>query len=406
MAIGLAVLGVGVAVGGVAALKGTAAPTPQPANPLANVNPTTSAPPVQFAPPAVKTVVPVVVPPKDSGPAQQKNAEEKDAEKKKQQIEKKKKDTGGGIPSQLGVAVAVTQFNAAIGTLITGDSLGGLGGALGTLTLVSGGNAITAQAGNIGRVLGRDLDRILMNGDGSNVTSVVLQAAGFWLGFMAGAAGLTWLPFIGQLFGIVVAVTAAIDDASKLAFGQRGARNQTVGSLQRLLGDTRAKMLEQVQKEFGVSFEQMQPEDRAQVEGSARAFVRGYFLQRDITRELAWSKHPRGITLTLEQHMQFGRDRGYFIVDRASVLAEALGGTFDGQFEGAQRAGRIAGNTADYLAAMNQPQGLGQDLTRHAAYWRNVGAFQGTLEGPNVRFEGVLIDFQASKTSGALVARS
>lgn len=279
--------------------------------------------------------------------------------------------TGGAI-----VGVAAT---AALGTLITGDAWGGTAAVI-QLGMNPMGGIVLAQTGNIGRVLGREIDRAL-GGDGKTGTGIVYQSAGFFAGAIVGIAGLSILPVVGAMFALIVAVGSLISDGARLAYGQAGItadsladarlfRNMIIPHLLR----TTADMF------FNGDISKIGTEDLARIRVIAGHMAYGWIQDMNRSRESIWRSRPHGFGQSNESHWQYGFDRGYFAgpvqMNDVKTLLLADGPTLnDVQADKFEAVGRFTANFSNYMTARKEPIGLGLDFRGHLQYWKDAGAF-------------------------------
>lgn len=331
---------------------------------------------------------------------------------------------GGAAAAAVGAAAvaATVGAGAAIGAGITGDALGAVGGAVGTVQqmfAVGGGfTFITGQAGNIGRVLGREIDRVL-NGSGvpgASGSRVAIEAAGFVAGLATVSTAATMIPFIGQVFVLVVAIASAAQDAARVAYGQQGlvtdATAEALGVFNSTLQVTRARVFEVLQLAPNAV---LAPADELRIKAIAIAQAIGFAESANEQRERAWLLRPRGIGQTEASHRAWGEARGLYLVPTnleavRRAVRNAMGAVDPRDQMTAQEwdehraRGAKANNWKNYLAAMGEPFEPFASAADHAALWARRGAFLGAVNLQGELVEGLVrIDWRRSQVERRVV---
>lgn len=314
---------------------------------------------------------------------------------------------GGAVAT--GALVAVT---GALGWKVTGDAWGALGAvdqlarqaAAGT-----GASAVGAQAGNVGRVLGRELD-VMLGGDYGSVRNGVVQLASYVTGAAIGLGGLVWVPIVGQLWLLALALLTGITDAVRVAEAQSGKpETDTTAEIRERYQRVKPAMLSDLaQKGFAV----LQGSDAARVDANAFSFAVGYAVANAECRRELLRRRPRGIGVPSEAaHLQWYRDRGAYVEPaRVGELGNALraslgiGAAPSGEF---YEHGRFAARCAVFLEVLRQPWdpfvfGLGA----HARVWWDRGGFAADEyreSDCSVRLGSVRVLGPESIAAGALV---
>lgn len=287
---------------------------------------------------------------------------------------------GGVTAAGIAGSTALVAATAAVGFSITGDAWGAAGGVYGlTTTLQSGGAG--AQAGNIGRVLGREIDRSL-GGDGTSGTGSVYQVSGFVLGSIVGIAGIYALPIVGQVFALILIVGSIISDIARLQYGQVGMRNDTLTDAI----NWRTKTMEELRA--AVILNQLQGDaSRWKAEDDNRLFAivcymtMGFIKETNESRRRLWFGRPRGVGQTDASHVKWGADRGYFCDDTSMYEVEnqlslpVLKQFTDIAASDWKAKGQLASNLANYMKAREERRDVWVDMRAHLNYWRNAGAF-------------------------------
>lgn len=196
------------------------------------------------------------------------------------------------------VGAAWVAANALVGGRITGD----VGG-----TIAGGVLGAQGNAGNVGRVIGAQIDKAL-GGTGRDISGTVAQGAGF--------AVLTIAAYFGWLVGIQFAVLASlvyltvvvIDDLVRLGKGQKGAHDD----YWRFWALCETKAFQQFQT-LGTDPVTGTPFTSAeQIARYSWAVADGYAREHNRQRFREWMHRPKGATLTWAEHSKWGSDRAYF----------------------------------------------------------------------------------------------
>lgn len=324
---------------------------------------------------------------------------------------------GAGIAG-VGISAGLVAASGALGFKLTGDAWGAVGGGVGFITNPTAGVA-GAQLGNVGRLLGREID-VLLGGDGRTGTGIVNQVTGYMAALALGALGLSALPGIGILFLAVAGIASAISDSAKLAYGQRGVVQDTWAELAQYWNANLPPMEEAVRLAYCRTT--LQPTELLRVTLACAFQCQGYIEQMNTIRERAWMGRQAGIGVSRDQHRNYGLDRGYFVdttvypattqrvggvviqvpmscnwYDVKNVLYELVGG--GDRWRGAQAMaahyadnasadarlyakGQMFANMNAYLAFLRIPWGaLVFDQATHARYGRDVAkAFEGDID--------------------------
>lgn len=326
---------------------------------------------------------------------------------------------GGGAATAVAGAAAVTATLAAGGAIgygITGDALGVVGGVLGTgqqMLAVGGGfTFLSGQAGNVGRVVGREIDRVL-NGSGlPGVTGsrVALEAAGFAAGLATVATSATMIPFVGQVFILVVAIASAAQDAARLQYGSAGLLQDATAEGLAVFRTGRDLIARRVVE--ALSLEALSPADALRVSAIAAAQAQGFAAEMNDQRRRSWERRPWGVGQTAESHLRWGVLRGLFLEQPLAdeVHRRIAGQVVDGgrpvslfdvlssaEIEEHRARGRQSANWKNYLAAMAEPFAPFASADAHAAEWGRRGAFTGPTNAQGELVEGVVkIDWRRS----------
>lgn len=329
---------------------------------------------------------------------------------------------GGTAALAVGAAASAATLAAggALGYGITGDALGVVGGVLGTgqqmLTVGGGFTFLSGQAGNVGRVLGRELDRVL-NGTGlPGVTGsrVALEAAGFAAGLATVATSATMIPFIGQVFLLVVVIASAAQDAARLQYGPQGLLQDATAEGLAVFTTGRELVTRRVLE--ALSLEALTPADALRVAAIAAAQAQGFSREMNAQRRRSWERRPWGVGQTAASHLEWGRLRGLFLDDarldevhRRIALQVPASSLFDvltaAEIEEHRERGRQAANFKNYLAAMAEPFAPFASADAHAAEWGRKGAFTGPTNAQGELVEGaVRIDWRRSLVEKRVVA--
>ncbi len=353
----------------------------------------------------------------------------------------------GGAAAGAAGAVAYGAINAGLGFALTGDAWGAAG-ALASLAPAGGwGTSIgsigisSGNVGNVGRVLGREIDKLL-GGTGNGATGVTYQVTGYLGGLLVASWGIAAIPFVGQIFLIVVGIGSAISDANRLAYGQQGAIADASAAARELLKKTHASLVKSVQAAFGVN--QLTPEDEQRLLAHAMAFTVGYMTEDNAAKERAHNASPPGLGQGAEYHQKWALDRGVFIAAGVQAYIDDLfvligGGdqlftqpkwirellpqwqqalqqgkalyassfSESGLRDGLEARGQFASNVTHYLLWMKETWGLGQSGQSHAAHGLyQVKAFTGGIDNQgNLVDFGQLVDWQQSVAAGKPVLR-
>lgn len=310
----------------------------------------------------------------------------------------------GTSAAAVGSVAAAGAAAAGLGYLVTGDVGGAIGGVYGLAAQVNGGPGIIgAQAGNVGRVVGREIDRLL-GGDGNSGTGIVYQSAGFVGGMAISCWGLAAVPGVGQLFLLIVGIGSAISDSNRLAYGQAGARADALKTLQAsfetmlnrmefecrraLVGDTgpTPTNLQQLAEKAAL-LPKLSDDEKATVRAYAAATALGMALEENETKRRVHNLSAWGIGVTsAAYHEKYAADRGVFVVDTSELeeFGRRLGGPsaiYAAKISAREPALRAKGawlvNVRNWFRVMNEPWGLGVNAGGHAKYWAQRGAFVG-----------------------------
>lgn len=200
-------------------------------------------------------------------------------------------------------AAAYTAAGYGVGKAITGTELGGVLGAV---------NPLWGNAANTGSQLGKELDKAL-GGREEAISNQAAQGAGAIL-----AGGLVALgPLIGPLFLIGVGellvlaylIVVGIEDATRVAYGQKGALADYQKEWMRMYGRAYDQLATGVTLESGETYK---PNDR-EINRAVWPFVDGYMRKRNELAFKRWMKQPWGLGKDKQGHALYGRDRGYFV---------------------------------------------------------------------------------------------
>jgi hypothetical protein len=276
---------------------------------------------------------------------------------------------------------------------------------------------ITGQAGNIGRVLGREIDRIL-NGSGvpgASGSRIAIEAAGFVAGLATVSTAATMIPFIGQVFILVVAVASAAQDAQRVAYGQQGlvtdATAEALGVFNSTLGVTRARVFEVLKL---APTDKLAPADELRIKAIAAAQAIGFAESANEQRERCWLLRPRGIGQTEQSHRAWGESRGLYLVPtnleavrravRLAVGADPRDQMTAQEWDEHRARGAKANNWKNYLASMAEPFAPFSSASDHAALWARQGAFLGAVNLQGELVEGLVrIDWRRSQVEKRVV---
>lgn len=213
----------------------------------------------------------------------------------------------GGI--EAGVAVAYTAAGYGTGKAIGGTELAGALGAT---------NPVWGNAAVVGSQLGKELDKAL-GGREEAASNQAAQGAGAILagGFVALGPfiGPLFLVGIGELLVLAYLIVVAVEDATRLAYGQNGARADYEKEWLRMYGRGYDELA-------GKTFtrpdgSKWKPTD-AEINRAVWPFVDGYMRKRNELAFQRWMKQPWGLGKDAQGHAIYGRDRGYFVGEVAA----------------------------------------------------------------------------------------
>jgi hypothetical protein len=352
---------------------------------------------------------------------------------------------GAGLGAAAGAWVAGGGF---LGKMITGDIYGGVAGALSTTA---------GNAGNLGRVLGRELDKFF-GGDGKTGTGIVLQGVGFVGGLAVGVFGLMALPLFGQVIALVAAIGAAFSDNARLAYGQAGIIQDTKEAAEKFYATTLPELRAKVLKAYNI--QQLTPEDEFRTKCFALAYTRGFIGEENQAKYRIHMAKTKGVFVS--DHRQWAVDRGVFVENMAPVLdglyflisplpmpsvppsgrglppmqfvrwlstpdGKALGVAISGVAQAGKNLymgmvgaynsdiavcvdrGRFLSNLMHYIQSMAEPWGIGTGAKAHAEFWKDqYKAFTGRIDGEsgNLIDGGFYVDWKASLDNGAPVMQA
>lgn len=318
--------------------------------------------------------------------------------------------SGGGAlhagAQALGVAAYIAE-QGALGYAITGDLGGAIAGiaapapALGTAGgfIVSQGNVA-----NVGRVLGQWLDKFL-GGDGktSSGRGLAFQVTGFIAGLAVAFWGLYAIPIVGELAAIAWGVISAIDDASKVAYGQQGLLNDMRKAAHSFFIETRDRG-RNAALSANPDLAHLEPSDEVRLAACAAVMAIGYAREDVNQRWRRFTVHAPGgpaapndggwaaargyhllaanqtalfqfITALAAAPVQVANDvnlmTGTYPLYLAQGQTEIAKISSDDHFNLDQR-GVALQNVAHYLNAMTQVWGIGAGATGNAVWWRDV----------------------------------
>lgn len=316
----------------------------------------------------------------------------------------------GGLAAGAAGATAWIAGNAALGGILTGDALGVAGAFLvgGGFSPVSVGNV-----GNAGRVLARDVDRVL-NGfsfatSQGGAASVVLQVTGYLAGCALALGGVALLPFIGQVVGLVVLVTQAINDADQVRFGPQRYRDELWTSAQRVALESFKAGQSAL---FAVSLGKViDDEALTQLRAWAHATAWGFVQETNDARKRAHNARPRGLGQTAAQHEAWAVARGIFSADLSWVLpqlsqaqGEAVSKLGAPERQRAEQTGRLIANMMQAARAVQEPVGALQSLKAHSDYFKAAGIFRGeVLSNGDISLDGARLDVAQTRTQRSMV---
>lgn len=330
--------------------------------------------------------------------------------------------SGATVATTAGQAIGVAGYIAeqgALGYAITGDLGGAVAGiAAPAPALGTGGGLIISQGNvaNVGRVLGQWLDKFL-GGDGktSSGRGLAFQVTGFIAGLMVGLWGLYAIPIVGELALIAFGVISAIDDLSKLNYGQQGLLNDSRKAAHAFFKTTRDNG-RAAALAANPDIVRLEPADEIRLNAAAAVMTIGYAREDVVQRYRRWSVHAPGGPAA-PNDSGWAAARGYHMLasnqtalfEWVIALAGAptavandfnlITGTYPlyvaaGQAEIAKIAnadhfaldqrGVCMQNIAHYLNAMTQVWGIGAGATGNAIWWRDVEkAFTGDVSQMN-----------------------
>ena len=316
-----------------------------------------------------------------------------------------------GLAAGAAGAAAWVAGNAALGAIITGDAAGVAGAFLvgGGFSPVSVGNV-----GNVGRVLARDVDRALngfgfQSGTGAGA-SAAYQVAGYLAGVTLALGGLTLIPFVGQVVGLVLLVGQLVNDADRVARGQERYRNELGQGARAVYTATHAAMMKAVTNDPANMGKIVTDEALEQMKAHAQAVARGWAEENNDSRRRAHMARPRGGTP--QQHAEWGEARGVFLSDVswvAGVIAADVGNDLTGLLSQAERAasersGRLLSNAQTVMRCLAEPMGPLQSLGAHVRYFRAAEFFRGDVaDNGDVTLDGARLDAATSKARGVPV---
>lgn len=306
-------------------------------------------------------------------------------------------------------AVLWTAAGAATGYLIAGDPGGAIvGGIFGLLQ----GSII-----NIGRRLMQEI-WLLLGGTAGSVGSWVVQGAGLVGGLLVAAYGTTAIPFVALCLFIIAGIASAVDDGSRVAYGQSGAvadmkllatsyfwsvrdgiRNAAMAGLNTASADGQALQWNNLSPQAKQGFELLVSSYcGCQVNGFVaedNAWRLRVFVHNDpFSRGQAWAA-LRGVFIEnnrwpevvdhINALISLGNSSGAPPMGpnlptlSAAGYAGVLGMPVD-HVAAWKNMGRTLCNARNYFAAMNAPWGIGATGFQHAQYQRDqLGQFQGML---------------------------
>ena len=323
----------------------------------------------------------------------------------------------GAGAATAGAVIGLVAATAGLGFAITGD-IGGAGGGLygllaGVATPGSSAGVIPAQAGNVGRVLGREIDRLL-GGDGTHGTGAVYQAEGYAAGLAVGLYGLQVIPFIGQLVGLTIIIASIVSDTIRLDDTRSGRTVQKNKEEARAVFDKAFAAAQTAALNAGFSLDDSA---RQVIKANCVEFTIGFWKERNDRRREVWLKKPRGFGLDLIAHDAYGKARGYWVdeikvvdvIETWSGLASLLACRSTSQSLQQRQKGEKFAIAAVYLEAMESPKDpfVFSDKV-HADKWHAAGAFPGSVdENGDLNLPlGGSIDLGASRSQRQFIFRS
>lgn len=285
---------------------------------------------------------------------------------------------GGAAAAGAAGTAAVVAATAALGYVITGDAAGG-GGAVALLAYqaASGGGTgvVQAQAGNIGRVAGREIDKLFNGEIGNAGTSALYQASGFFTGAILSLGGIAALPVVGQLALLVVGIGTAISEQNRLAYGQAGATRDATAEATGFYNSTIANLRAAANATFGVG---QVDDNRLKTIAANMAIGWAHEVQDGRGRVLNSSPGPLFVSPGAARN-QWAWDRGLLVRDMAPVvdaLVALSGNVNDVDGFTAQVRGRELANIGAFLKVRKEQRGIGTTQRQHLEYWRARGAFR------------------------------
>lgn len=285
---------------------------------------------------------------------------------------------GGVTAAGVAGTAALVAATGALGYAITGDAAGG-GGAVALLAYQAasgtGTGVVQAQAGNIGRVAGREIDALFNGPIGNAGTSALYQAAGFFTGAFLSIGGLAALPAVGQLALLVVGIGNAISEQNRLAYGQAGATRDAIAEARGFYDSTLANLRAVANATFGVG---QVNDDRLKTIAANMAIGWAHEVQDGRGRVLSSAPGPIFVAPGPARN-QWAWDRGLLVRDMAPVvnaLAALSGHIADVDGFTAQTRGRELANIGHFLKLRKEARGLGLTQRQHLEYWRARGAFR------------------------------
>lgn len=320
---------------------------------------------------------------------------------------------GAAAGGPLALAAALSTASAVVGGLMTQDKAGTVVGAF-----AGGGTAF-----NVGRVLGRELDK-LFGGSGDNVggTSIVSQIA--W-GVVLAVGACLGTAFGWALFPIALLVEgigAAVSDSNRLARGQNGAFSDLLEVVnpfyQRMYDGMLARALEKYQRD-------MVETDLQRIRALAGFVTLGYALQLNAIHKRMWMKRPRGIGVSDEYHLKFGMDRDYWvekqkwITDWVYYLVSDRKNSESGEMNVNTvrkespaetsfllQTGFWQANAEQYISHMADGWGFGQSAESHAKYGRDVlGRYEGEIDtAGDLLWKFVWVYWEETQRNGQLIS--
>ena len=333
---------------------------------------------------------------------------------------------GGAAAAAVGVAASAATLaaGAGLGFALTGDALGAVGGGVGTglqMLAVGGGfTPITGQAGNVGRILGKEIDRLL-NGTGLPGVSgsrVALEAAGFAAGLATVSLGITIVPFVGQTFALVVVLASAIQDAERVRYGQAGLVRDASAEAIAFQRTTVEILTRRVMEALGVGGDWQQalgPDDQRRVAAIAIAQATGFAEEANATRERAWLRRPHGIGVDDAGHVKWGLARGLYLTpENLDAVRATLRGLLENadpqkvlngqEWDEARARGARSANFRHFLQAMAEPFDAFASADAHAVKWGRLGAFTGPTDTNGNLVDGfILVDWRKSLVGKSVV---